>query len=251
MTKNTLNSILLVIPEYNDNDRLKPFLKSLARKLTPNYDVLIVDDGSTKKNEVSKIKALVKQTRLQGSIPSILPPIIYHPNRGKGAAIRAGFSSRKSKHKYIGFVDADGCVNADEILRLSNILMSNSNIDVAIGSRRGDKTKKVEKSLTRMVTSAIFSHIINIMTNLNIKDTQCGLKLFKATAYQNIEPYLETNGFATDIELCTFFKKCGANITEVPINWSEIKGSKINLLKDSVRILVESWAIAKRAKLRT
>jgi dolichyl-phosphate beta-glucosyltransferase len=239
------NKILLVIPEYNDGDRLEPFLKTLVNNLTSQYDILMVDDGSNEVN-VKKIKTIVKNISPMPKGPSILTTIFYTPNRGKGAAIREGFSYRRKEHNIIGFVDADGAISYKEILKLGTLLETTPKLGAVLGSRSYSSETVVERAQFRELTSKLFSCLINMIINLDIKDTQCGIKFIRASAYDLIEPKLKVDGFAIDIELCAYLKRNNVSVMEVPISWKEINGSKVNIMTDAFKLIKETIDIRNR-----
>jgi hypothetical protein len=77
-------------------------------------------------------------------------------------------------------------------------------------------------------------------------DTQCGLKFLKADAYKKIAPFLQCQGFAFDVELCLLLRKFGYSISEFPVDWRDVPGSKVSLIRDSWRMALEVGRIVKR-----
>jgi dolichyl-phosphate beta-glucosyltransferase len=85
-----------------------------------------------------------------------------------------------------------------------------------------------------------------MIINLDIKDTQCGIKFIRASAYDLIEPKLKVDGFAIDIELCAYLKRNNVSVMEVPISWKEINGSKVNIMTDAFKLIKETIDIRNR-----
>lgn len=240
---------LLIIPEFNDSKRLAPFLTQLSIKMDGDTDIQIVSDGSTKKEHLQIID-LIESLKGKGPRPNILSPIIYRPNKGKGSAIRTGFKCRKSFHNMVGFVDADGAISPEEINRLKKILQSKPTTDAIFASRRL-KTSIVERDPLRRMGSFIIAKLIRLITSLELHDTQCGLKIIKSDIYERIENELQSEGFEFDIELALLLKQKNANILEAPIRWKEIDGSKVHILKDTIKLLINSLSIRRRIKTKT
>lgn len=239
--------ILLVIPEYNDSSRLKPFLKQLCQELPEHYDILIVDDGSDE-SEKRELDNLIKEQLKVPSKAEVQPPISYLENCGKGAAIRRGFAFRKPCHKLLAFVDADGAISPKEILHLEGKMGIDPFLDALLASRIPDPSTTIERKWHRKMAGATFSWVVQQITKLPIKDTQCGLKFFKAASYGKIEPHLTIDGFPIDIEICCLLRHFTQNYKELPISWKEIEGSKVKMIKDSVSMLIETIKISNRVQ---
>jgi glycosyltransferase involved in cell wall biosynthesis len=243
----TKERALLVIPAYNEGERLAPFLKDLCEHLDDSFDLLVVDDGSSSEDSI-KMQNIVKCLQVARPKPTLLDILAYSPNRGKGAAIREGFKQRQGNHKLLGFVDADGGVGWEEVKRLKNLIEEDESLDALLASRRVGKTKKVERSLIRGTIGSIFSFLLSKISDLDIKDTQCGLKYFKTPAYTAIENKLKKNGFSIDIELCTYLIAMGYKVKEIGISSKDIKGSKVRILRDSLEMLYDCIEIGQRSK---
>ena len=135
----TESRCLLVIPHYKDTERLQPFLEELLHTLDCNFSILVSDDGSGGEY-FSRLKELINakagQTHGATGFPEILEPITTAENRGKGAAVYAGWAAAGEKFDILAFADADGAVSAPEILRARNYFCANLHtVDLIIGSR--------------------------------------------------------------------------------------------------------------------
>lgn len=240
------NRFLLIIPEYNDSERLSPFLKELSQEMDELTDIQIISDGSSP-DQYSSIVNLVKKLRENNCRANILDPKIYHPNKGKGAAIRTGFKARNSSHYLLAFVDADGAISPKELNRLKGVFDKTPSLDALFASRRL-KDSVVERSHFRKFGSYIIGKVIKIITGLKIEDTQCGLKLLKSDTYCRIENDLCSEGFELDIEIALLLNYIKAMTLESPIEWKEKEGSKVKIIKDTIALLTNSARIKKRLK---
>jgi dolichyl-phosphate beta-glucosyltransferase len=84
-----------------------------------------------------------------------------------------------------------------------------------------------------------FHLIVYILGVQGIGDTQCGFKMFTRKAAQKIFPNMHVEGWIFDVELLGIAKKQGINIAEVPVNWQEIEGSKMSLVRDSIKMALD------------
>ncbi len=219
-------SISVVVPAFNEERRLPPTLIDIIdffeRKGTP-YEVIVVDDGS-RDNTAEVVR---KFERVRPEVRLIQLP----KNQGKGHAVRLGVLN--SRGLRILFVDADGATPIAEMERLQAALDSGS--DVAIGSRALASTDtKVATSLHRKVLGRVFNRCVNIILLPSIADTQCGFKMFSRKAALFLFRKQTSDRFSFDVELLFLAHKAGLRVAEVPINWTNVPGSKVNLVVDAL-----------------
>ena len=79
--------------------------------------------------------------------------------------------------------------------------------------------------------------ILRIVGVGHIRDTQCGFKLFTRPAAQKIFPAQHLATWIFDVELLLLAKQLSIPVAEVPIEWHEVAGSKLNIVKDSLQML--------------
>ena len=94
----------------------------------------------------------------------------------------------------------------------------------------------VKRRAVRHYTGRVFATFASVLTGIEIYDSQCGLKVIRRAAYAAIEKQLSEKRFAFDVELTLLLIKSGFKIREVPINWEEVPGSKVKILRDSIRM---------------
>ena len=236
---------LLLIPTYNDSQRLSEFLPALLSDLPPHFEVRIFDDGSCPQEKeqlrllyesvlpewAESKKTLSLQTRLT--------------NIGKGASIQEGWQNHCSKTDLFGFADADGAVSAQEIRRAEEWLR-HSDTDALFGSRISMLGRHIKRSTKRHLSSRIFALLVNSIGKLGAYDTQCGLKLLKKSAYQRVSPHFLSQRFAFDVELALLLKHLNVSTSEFPVDWYDIPGSKVNLFRDSIKMAKEVLEIKTR-----
>ncbi|MEZ4753602.1 MAG: glycosyltransferase family 2 protein [Bdellovibrionota bacterium] len=220
--------ISLIIPAYNEAARITPTLESYCRYLNQHYskyELIVVNDGST-----DLTSEIVKSFSLKEPAVSVLD---LGENRGKGFAVQSGMLV--SKGKKLLFADADGASPIEELARLENALELGA--DVVIGSRaKKSEDTEIKTALHRILIGRIFNGLVNLLAVPGIKDTQCGFKLFTRKAADFIFSRQRSTGFSFDVELLLIAQKSGMTISEVPINWVNVPGSKVNLVTDSLRM---------------
>jgi len=219
----------IIVPAFNEERRLPPTLIDVIDffdRGALSYEVLVIDDGSTDGTAevVRKFERVRNQVRL----------IQLPRNYGKGHAVRLGvLNSRGSR---ILFADADGATPIQEFERLHAALSSGA--DVAIGSRALSSTEtKVATSIHRRLLGRVFNKCVNMVLLPSIADTQCGFKMFTRKAALFLFRRQRADRFSFDVELLYMAHKADLAIKEVPINWRNVPGSKVNLVLDSLSML--------------
>jgi dolichyl-phosphate beta-glucosyltransferase len=219
----------IVIPAYNERSRLpRTVLETITwcEANCPRYEILIIDDGST--DETLEIARLFSE--YHDSITAIA-----NPHMGKGAAVRTGMLNATGRH--VLFMDADGATPLDEIPKLRARLDEGS--PIAIGSRIAQRPGEtlVVTSLHRKLIGRSFAAIVNVCGVSGIGDTQCGFKMFQREVVKEIFSRQKLNGFAFDVEILFLARRFSLTVSEVPVNWTNKEGSKVNLVLDSMRML--------------
>lgn len=221
----------VIIPAYNEEKRLPSTLESVHNFLSDceqDFEIIVVDDGSSDntKTVVNEFAASHCSVRL----------IAHTPNMGKGYSVREGML--KAEGEFLLLDDADGASPIGEIVRLMRAIEEGA--DVAIGSRAKPGDETVVKSLShRKHIGNTFNMIVQSSLLPGIQDTQCGFKLFKRDVAMDLFSIAKLNRYAFDVEILYLARLKGYTIAEVPINWTNIEGSKINLVTDPMSMLFE------------
>jgi len=238
--------LLLVVPCYNEAERLPHFLPLLAETLE-GVDCLIqvVDDGS-QQVQLAATGALVEELRTR--FPTRLGPLLPLPaNLGKGAAIRAGWRAHPGS-ELLAFVDADGAVSPREVHRVVHLAMAAPE-KAYFASRVKMLGRNVNRSLLRHFVGRVYATAVSLRLNIAVYDSQCGLKIVPRALFAGRDSLFEENGFAFDLELLAALLDQGFLIQEVPVDWTHVSGSKIHLIRDSIRLYLSLNRVARhRAK---
>jgi dolichyl-phosphate beta-glucosyltransferase len=218
----------IVIPAFNEEARLpRTVLETLqwcaAERLV--FEVIIADDGS-QDNTLALARVLAEcDPRVR---------VLACSHSGKGGAVRTGVL--KAKGRWVLFMDADGATPITEIPKLLRLMQTQ---DIAIGSRAVKRAGDVDvkTSLHRRIVGRIFARIVNLLAVGGVEDTQCGFKMFRREAAMAVFGRQKTTGFAFDVEILLIARRLAFSIKEVPINWVAQPGSKVSVIRDSIRML--------------
>jgi dolichyl-phosphate beta-glucosyltransferase len=229
----------VVIPAYNEAERLPPYLDRIVAYLGGRrepYEVLVVDDGS--RDATSEV------ARALGRHHPEVKALRRETNQGKGAAVRRGMLAAAGELRL--FADADGATPIGELARLERALEAGA--DVAIGSRAlGDPGVAVVTRRHRALAGQVFNRLVRRLGLTGIADSQCGFKAFRAAVAEDLFGRLRTMGFGFDVEILLRARAAGYRIVEVPVNWVDQAGSKVAVLTDGPRMV---WQIVlARARL--
>jgi hypothetical protein len=168
-------------------------------------------------------------------------------NTGKGGAIARGWGTVATEHRFVAFADADGAVDAHEIARAEEHLRHGApDTGCLFGSRVKMLGRSVERSLKRHLSGRIFATLVSQICKVPAYDTQCGLKILRREAWNAVARDPMTEGFAFDVELLLRLLGKGVRVDEFPVDWHDVPGSKVKLLRDSWKMANEIFAIRRR-----
>lgn len=235
----------LVIPCYNESSRVELMMQGLAEfeeKWKGDYEVIIVDDGS-------KDDTVKKTEQALSSKYSFLAPKVniekMPANGGKGSALKHGVS--KAKGDYILTLDADMSTRPVELIhweKREKKLFSGAPV-IYIGSRKHEEGK-VEALKSRRFIGGIFNGVVQLFTTLQLKDTQCGFKLYPRDVAKFLFGQMQSTGWSHDVELLYQADLNGIGIAEMPVNWVNQPESKVSIVRDSVKMFFGVLSISFR-----
>jgi len=221
----------IVIPAYNEAARLGTTLDRVLNYVAAqrwDAEVIVVNDGSR-----DQTPDLVRSHAQ--SHPALR--LLENPgNRGKGYSVRNGMLHAGGE--VLLFSDADLSSPIEEATKLFAAIRSGA--DIAIGSRwLQPELQAYRQSVLRQFYGRIFNLALRILLSLNFKDTQCGFKAFTRKAAQTIFPLQEIERWGFDPELLYLARKSGLKVKEVAVVWSHSEGTRINPLRDGLRMFAE------------
>ena len=220
----------LIVPSYNEADRLPPSLIRMREHLDASgeeYEVIVVDDGSSDSTAATVERVIEDWPQLQ--------LIRLERNQGKGAATRAGMLAARGEHR--AFSDADLSTPLEELPRLRAHLEGPCH--VAIASRAGEAQIEVHQALRRELMGKTYNVLLRLLVLPGIRDSQCGFKVFTATAAVACFEPLQTRRFGFDAEVLVRARRHGWRIAEVPVRWRHVEASRVHPLRDASRMLLD------------
>lgn len=233
---NELSSLSIVIPAYNESERLGPTLDRIltfACQHPWDAEVIVVNDGS--KDQTAAVVGNYAQ-KSGGIIRLIENP----GNRGKGYSVRNGVLN--SNGDIVVFTDADLSAPIEEATKL--IAAIENGADIAIGSRWARSELQTQRqSLSRQALGRVFNGLLRVLLGLDFKDTQCGFKAFRREAAKTLFPLQRIERWGFDPEILFLAGKWGFRVAEVPVRWGHDSRTRINPLMDGSRMVAEMLRI--------
>ncbi|MDD5748878.1 MAG: glycosyltransferase [Actinomycetota bacterium] len=230
----TQNEISVIVPAYNEEKAIYQSARQIVEtleKMDVQYEVILVDDGSTD-NTGDEIRRAIKDfPNVQG--------VFIKENVGKGNALRRGF--QHSKYENICMIDADLDLPPYQIGTLDQI-MREKRADIVIGSKRHPQSR-LNYPWYRKLYSTTYYFLILVMFGLPVKDTQTGIKIFSREVLERVFPRVVCKQYTLDLELLVVANRLGFKIAEAPvvlefhkkyghINWVDIR----NIIVDTLAV---------------
>jgi glycosyltransferase involved in cell wall biosynthesis len=232
----TEHRLLLLIPAYNEERRIEPVLRDYARYFKENYpgkfQLVVVLNGCTD-DTVGVV------WRVAADYPAV-SALEFQAPIGKGGALIEGLKLAPLAD-IIGYVDADGATPPRAFHDLARRI---DEADCVIGSRwLPGAVLHVEQSGRRQFASRAFHVIVQLLFWMNIRDTQCGAKVMRREAVEQVHSSLRIADMAFDINLLYSLHRAGYRILEVPTEWTDKIGSKVTLFRTSLVMFLSALRI--------
>ena len=238
LTALSLPLLSIIIPAHNEENRLPRSLEQvfafLARQ-SYEAEVLVVENGSSDRTlEIAQGYA-EKHKNLR---------VLREAGTGKGLAVRRGMLEARGEYRFM--CDADLSMPIEEVNKY--LPPARSDFDVAIGSREVPGAVRYNEPFYRHTGGRLINFAIRVLMLPGLQDTQCGFKCFRAAAAERLFHYQTLDGWSFDIEILFVAYRLGYRIIEIPVNWYYRPESKINAVRDALRMISDIFLIRTNAR---
>jgi glycosyltransferase involved in cell wall biosynthesis len=189
-------------PAYNDSGTIASLVITAlrtARRLTPNFEIIIVNDGSA--DGTAEIA-----NELARTYPEVR--VVHHEvNRGYGGALRSGFAA--ATRDLVFYTDGDAQYDPAEMEQLWNAL--GTDVDLVNGY-------KISRSdpFHRIVIGRVYHHTVKLLFGLRVRDVDCDFRLMRRAVFDKVR--LEKNSGVICLEMMKKIQDAGYRISEVPVH---------------------------------
>ncbi|MCI4326917.1 MAG: glycosyltransferase [Thermoplasmata archaeon] len=210
----------IVIPAWNEEARLPPtlarYLTALESQRLP-FEIIVVTEGAGDRTVEVADAFHARHVRL-----------LRFPERlGKGGAIMAGVMA--SQYDWIGYVDADGPLEASELVAIAEGL---GDADCVVASRRVPGSRAVRgQPWERRLAGGLWSALVRAILLMPLHDTQFGAKFFRRAVLLRALESVSVKNWAFDVSLLFQLFRSGRSIREVPATWSHDPDSRLVLTR--------------------
>jgi glycosyltransferase involved in cell wall biosynthesis len=232
--------LTLIVPTYNGAAYVAESLRQIVRALETlgeTFEILVVCDGSSD-NTAAEVTAIAD---------SRIRLLQYQQNRGKGYAVCLGVAHAQGR--LVGWLDADLDIDPHAIVAGAR-RFADGQVDAVIGSKR-HRDSQVDYPPLRRLLSWGFQRLVQLLVQINVRDTQVGAEVFRRVLLEVVVPLLLIKSYAFDLEVLAVGAQFGFDrVQEMPIRLDYgFTGTTINR-KAVQRIFIDTLAIAYRIHLR-
>jgi putative flippase GtrA len=226
----------VVIPAYDEASRIGDTVHRMREALAGvdgGVEIVVVDDGST--------DGTADAAKGAGADLVVVQP----RNSGKGAAVRAGVLA--SSGRTVAFTDADLAYSPDQLVGLLHEV--ERGWDIVVGSRHHEaSTTVVPAGRLRRLGSDVVNWSTSLVLLGAYRDTQAGLKAFRADVARTVFERTRIDGFGFDVELFVIAERNGLSVEEVPVRVENRSGSTVKVVRDAVRLGRDLFRIRRWAR---
>jgi glycosyltransferase involved in cell wall biosynthesis len=217
-----LMRVNVTIPAFNEEACLSQSLERLhdylATQLEMEWEIVVVDNGSTDQTE--KIAAYFSQNRSRVQV-------IHLGEKGRGRALKYVWSNTDAE--ILSYMDADLSSDLRAFPKLVGALASGQ-YQVATGSRML-RPALTTRCLKREITSRCYNFLVRAMFKPSFSDAQCGFKAITREAARVLLPQIADDGWFFDTELLILAERTGYGIFDFPVEWVERRESRVRIME--------------------
>jgi glycosyltransferase involved in cell wall biosynthesis len=232
--------VSLVIPAYNEEHRLSGTLGAYGWEMQQRYgegfEIVVVANGCSDGTVGVASKAALDDPHIR--VVEIEEAV------GKGGAVLEGF--RRARGAAIVFADADGATAPGSLIDLVDGLVRS---DVVIGSRRLEgSTITRPQTLPRRIFGFGFASMARLLFGMPYRDTQCGAKALRGEVARRMCDVVSESRWTFDLDLLLCARRLGLKISEQPVIWADMDGSRLRYASTTWEVLRALWGMKRRQK---
>jgi len=219
--RSELLDVEIVIPVHNERLALEGSVRMLHGYLSATFpfswQITIVEGASTD-------GTLQIARRLMYELPRV--GAMHVPAKGRGRALRTAWSV--SRAEVLAYIDVDLSTDLNALLPLVAPLLAGHS-DLAIGTRLAPGARVI-RSRRRELISRAYNRLLALALRAHFSDAQCGFKAIRAGAAAELLPLVQDGAGFFDTELLVLAQRRGLRIHEVPVDWVEGAGSRVDVV---------------------
>ncbi|MBI5351842.1 MAG: glycosyltransferase family 2 protein [Chloroflexi bacterium] len=223
----------IIVPAHNEENRLPRTLGQIFTFLEDQSytaEVIIVENGSS-----DRTLELAQEFAVR--YPNLI--VIHEEQRGKGNAVRRGVLEAHGEYRFI--CDADLSMPIEELQKF--IPPALDDFDIAIASREAPGAIRYNEPTYRHWGGRAINLAIRTLILPGLNDTQCGFKCFRADVTERLFRQQTLMGWSFDIELLYLARRKRLRVREIPIHWYFEAESKVNAVRDALRMIGDIFRI--------
>ena len=213
--------ISIVMPAYNEENRIKPVLNELASFIEEkrlSWDVIVSIDGSD-----GTLKLVEKMSEKY----PFLSTVKGSGRSGKGNAIKRAINTAQGD--FVILMDADGSISFADLISHIHLM---DKYDAVIFDRYTNRVNEIP--FMRRIASRGFNVLVKSALGVKVNDTQCGYKIIRTEYAKKAFRKISVTNTFFDVALLYYLGKYGARCVEFPINYSHDGESKFNLFSEII-----------------
>jgi len=222
----------VIFPAHNEAERLPRALEqtiTFLKQQAYSWEVLVVENGS--RDETLEIAR-----DFASKYPAVR--VLQERLAGKGRAVRAGMLAARGDWRFICDVDL-----SMPISEINRFLPPHVQADIVIASREGPGARRYNEPAYRHLVGRVFNLLVRVLALPGLHDSQCGFKCFSGAASEQLFPRQTITGWTFDVEILYIARLRGLRIVELGIPWYHNPHSKVKVLRDSARMLLDLMRI--------
>jgi len=194
-------SISVFFPCYNEQDNIDRTVEqalTVLKKLTADFELIIVDDGSSDATGQVADRMADQDSRVK---------VVHHPtNLGYGAALQSGFKA--ATKELVFYTDGDGQFDIGEMPPLLPLIKQYDIVSCYRLNR--------QDNLIRKINGWAWTKVVCLLFGMKIRDIDCAFKLYKREIFDKID--LVSTGALIDAEILARAVRKGYTVTQRPVH---------------------------------